>query len=64
MIVDREEKLPPRLFQITSQQIGRSVETPLWFGFSLFTWWGECDPEKDGFKKIFGSLYYKRRVNP
>ena len=48
------------LLRCQSWQSGRSVQISLLFGLSLFKWWGVCDPKKDGFKKLFGNLYYKK----
>ena len=47
------------ILMFTTTHVGHSMETYLFFGISYITWWGSCDPEKDGYKKLLGNLYYK-----
>lgn len=44
----------------TSTKVGHSKETPLFFNLYYIEWWGTCDPEKSGYKRIFGKIYYKK----
>jgi len=62
-IVHQSKTIMPNgnILVCTSRQTGFRCATPIFWNLYDIEWWGNCDPEKDGYKKLFWNFYWETK---